>query len=431
LSSPLANSPDRAVKTWAPKLAALVLATALALGLPARFGDAGVAIYLAFPIVLLAARWFGAGGAAWTVLALSVGLIWESAGGLGPFIGGSLNDSLLNTPVFLATLAVVGLAAGEVGKLSRRLAVVTFLVATAIGTAVSLAEVQHEARLGRARLEGLLASAVDQAHERVAVYLNGLQTATGLYAASKSVERGEWREFTKSMSIGELYPGINGVGVILPVKPEQLGAFIAAQRADDAPDFALKSVLDVRSPQAPGDEHFIITFIEPVATNAQATGLDVASEANRRTAALRARDTGKPALTDRIVLVQDRLKRPGFLLYVPFYKAKSPREAGRDQPKAFYGWIYVPLVADDFFRSILVPPLGHAVSYELFDGRGTDPRDLLVSDRDAPEAGASGYRAFGDAPLRLADHDFTIRWWVAPGAFGGLTGRALLLVDQI
>lgn len=62
-----------------------------------------------------------------------------------------------------------------------------------------------------------------------------------------------------------------------------------------------------------------IAYIEPVSKNAEAIGLDVAFETNRREAAIKALTTGTTQISCPIELVQDAEKTAGFLLFAPYY----------------------------------------------------------------------------------------------------------------
>ncbi|MDH3460645.1 MAG: ATP-binding protein, partial [Burkholderiaceae bacterium] len=101
------------------------------------------------------------------------------------------------------------------------------------------------------------------------------------------------------------------------------------------------------------DERFIIQYIEPVAFNREAVGLDIGSETHRRRAVLQALHTGKATLTAPITLVQASSK-PGisYLLLLPVYAPghlaidPSPRETSA------LGLTYAPLVIQEVLDSL-------------------------------------------------------------------------------
>ena len=68
------------------------------------------------------------------------------------------------------------------------------------------------------------------------------------------------------------------------------------------------------TPAAPREEYVVVLHVEPRAANAAAAGYDVASESVRRDAMRRARDSGLPAATGLVRLVQDRTAQRGLRL---------------------------------------------------------------------------------------------------------------------
>ena len=67
------------------------------------------------------------------------------------------------------------------------------------------------------------------------------------------------------------------------------------------------------------DYYFVVTYIEPYETNANALGFELASNPTRQEALLLAQDTGKLVATEQIRLIQETGVQPGILLFAPFY----------------------------------------------------------------------------------------------------------------
>jgi signal transduction histidine kinase len=106
-----------ALLTWAatdlsrirgPKLAegAVVL---VALALLATLGPQRDVPYLVFPVLLWAALRFGPQGAATAILVVCSITVWNTAHNDGPFVRGSITDSLLTTQLFIAIAALTSL----------------------------------------------------------------------------------------------------------------------------------------------------------------------------------------------------------------------------------------------------------------------------------------------------------------------------------
>ena len=168
----------------------------------------------------------------------------------------------------------------------------------------------------------------------------------------------QWRTFADSMQIASKYPGIGGIGVIDYVLPQDLAAHVEVQR-QTRPDYTVY-------PDLTRTHHLPIVYIEPEIANSKAVGLDVAHEANRYTAAKKARDAGKAQITGPIVLVQDAGKTSGFLFYAPYYAGGLyPTEAERQQH--FAGMVYAPFIVKKLMAGALDKEKRH-VGIHLADG---------------------------------------------------------------
>ena len=125
----------------------------------------------------------------------------------------------------------------------------------------------------------------------------GLTGIKGMYAGSLQIRRDEFRAYVRARDLAREFPGVRGMGFIEHVVRADVGAFLAAEQADGAPQFALRQLVDKDN-----DDLFVIKFIEPAASNAGAQGLDVGSEPARRQGALRAVDTGEAAMTSMVTV---------------------------------------------------------------------------------------------------------------------------------
>ncbi len=71
------------------------------------------------------------------------------------------------------------------------------------------------------------------------------------------------------------------------------------------------------------DEYFPVYYVAPFKGNEAALGFNLASEAARRAALEKSRDTGKMVATSRVRLVQEQGDQFGFLVFIPFYEKGS------------------------------------------------------------------------------------------------------------
>ncbi len=284
---------------------------------------------------------------------------------------------------------------------------------------------KHEHEFNAAHFDTLALSITHSIQMHMNDFKDVLQGGVSLYAASESVQRSEWRAYTKASHITEQHPGVNGMGVILPVYPNEKASFLDQIRADEAPDFEIHPVQEIPvSQRPPADVHYVITYIEPEAPNRAALGLDIASEWNRRKAAEESRDTGELIMSSRITLVQDEAKRPAFLIFLPIYNKEVELTTLEQRRQALIGWTYAPFVTENFLSRILSDTT-HEISLFLFEGSTIDFENLLYTNLTAPEKFPEFEKV---SQLKLAGKTFTIGWSRSPNFIGTNTSASMWVV---
>ena len=158
-----------------------------------------------------------------------------------------------------------------------------------------------------------------------------------------------------------------------------LDAFLRAERADGAPQFALRQLSDTAQ-----QDLLIVKFIEPAASNQGAMGLDIGSEPLRRSAAQRAIDSGEATMTAPITLVQDEHKTPGVLVYVPVYAKGSHPTTTAERRAALLGLLYSPLIIRELLRGIPEIATG-LMDIEVFDSTPGAAAVLIYDPDDDPD----------------------------------------------
>ncbi|QCB44795.1 PAS domain S-box protein [Hydrogenophaga sp. PAMC20947] len=207
-------------------------------------------------------------------------------------------------------------------------------------TNLSAAQVQFEAESAQA-----VAAVVDRLH----LYEFGLRSVRGAVLAGgvDAINRKRFLEYSESRDYKVEFPGARGFGVIRRVSPAGQAAFVRRERADGIPDFT------VRQLNAHDRERFVIQHIEPLEINRQALGLDIASEQNRRGAAMRSMRTGEATLSGPITLVQATGKpSQSFLLLMPIYRPNMPLRSEAERELACIGWSYAPLVMAELLNGL-------------------------------------------------------------------------------
>ncbi|WP_332745476.1 CHASE domain-containing protein [Hydrogenophaga sp.] len=248
------------------------------------------------------------------------------------------------------------------GQTSRRWALALWCAGVLL-SALAAGQVQRDNHRRLVAHTSAAADALGAAiQERFKHYEYGLRGARGAVAASGGdrVTREQFKAYVNSRESRE-FPGARGFGFIRRVPRADEAAFVARARSEGPADFSIREL----APHA--HDRFVIQYIYPEEANQGATGLDIASEPSRRTAALVAAREAEARLTAPTTLVQaSGLARRGFLLLLPVYPdfPPSPEPAAREA--ATLGWTYAPLVVDEVLAD-LAPQL-RTVAISLTDG---------------------------------------------------------------
>jgi PAS domain S-box-containing protein len=252
---------------------------------------------------------------------------------------------------------------------------------------------------------------------RMAVYEQVLQGARGFLRGSVAVSQQEFADYYAILRLNERFPGIQALGIATIVPPAQLEAHVAAMRAAGFADYEVK-------PPGPRALYTSITHIQPFGgSNLRAFGYDMFSEAVRRAAMEAARDTGAAAATGRVTLVQEGAgtTEPGFLMYVPVYRAAQPRATPEQRRAAILGWVYAPFRMSDLMRG-----LGgeHAsdLDVEIYDGQQQLEPALLYRSPGARPAKARAKFAHTDL-IETAGRSWTLSIRAAPQLEASLDKR--------
>ncbi len=244
---------------------------------------------------------------------------------------------------------------------------------------VSRAHAQYNARISFQQQADSVAAKL---RERLLVYEGILHGARGLYAASKSVERSEWRAYIDSLSIQERYPGVRAFSFIAAVPRSELDVFLEKTRADGAFDFQIRSSGNLPDLMVVKYDEVFVDVLPPL-------GYDIASEPVRRSAAERARDTAEMTAMDKLALVTDRTEAPGFLLLYPVYKNDHAVVTLEQRRQAIQGWVMAVFRMEDFVRGVLADS-AEQVDMDIFDGQSSECDRLLYGGWSCARNAAGG-----------------------------------------
>tara|TARA_R110000787_G_scaffold23762_3_gene67750 strand:+ start:167601 stop:170330 length:2730 start_codon:yes stop_codon:yes gene_type:complete len=214
-----------------------------------------------------------------------------------------------------------------------------------------------------------LESAIKQ---RMIAYESLLRGGIGLFHSSNHVDRTEWAAYVENLDIEEYFPGIGGFGFSRWIQPADKAAFEESIRQEGFTDFKIK-------PDGARDAYSSIQFLEPFDwRNQRAFGYDMYSNAVRREAMEKARDTGQAVISGKVTLVQETNEdvQAGFLMYLPLYEKDTPLTSTAERRDKLLGWVYSPFRMKDLMQGILGAGESR-LSFEIFDGEKIHADALL------------------------------------------------------
>lgn len=263
-----------------------------------------------------------------------------------------------------------------------------------------LASYTSERQAAAISFEKIADDAQDTLRDRMHSYFIALSGAAGLMSARDSVTFEEWKVHVDRMDIESNLPSILGLGYIVPVGETQIDAFLDEAMADGVPNIQIH-------PLRGGSEKFVIKYIEPLADNQSALGLNIAFESNRYRAAITSRATGLPQLTKQITLVQDDEEGVGFLLLLPIYSEEGPFESELDRMRTFRGWVYAPFIANSILAN-LNPNRVEDFEFLVYDGEISEDSLILSNVSDGEHFARAQFKEVRE--LSLFGQTWTIEW---------------------
>ncbi len=202
-----------------------------------------------------------------------------------------------------------------------------------------------------ARFRNAVQGAQDLIIRRFDLHVAALEGAAAMMAVNDSLSREEFHVYVQRLGLKERFPGTQGIGW-----SERVWRAPPGSAAEDDPD-----------------ERHRIRYLEPMdPRNRAALDYDMYSEPTRRDAMRHARDTGEPAMSGPVRLVQEITGRTqaGFLVYVPVYRSGRVPQTLEQRRDQLAGFVYSPFRADDLFEGIFGSEEPR-VTFQVYDGTRT------------------------------------------------------------
>lgn len=227
-----------------------------------------------------------------------------------------------------------------------------------------------------------------------------LRNGVGLFAASDTVTRSDWKLFYEHSRIRKHFPGIQGFGYVHFITPDLLSEHIESVRASGFPDYTVW-------PDHERDIYTSIVYLEPFSgRNLRAFGYDMYSESVRREAMQLAIDSNFSAISRQVVLVQETGEdiQPGFLIYAPVFRSGMPVNTVEERRAAVKGWVYSPYRVRDLTRGIFEQwqlTRQPGIHFQIYDGEVISEITLLYNSQNKNHWQRKGTVFTEVLPIRL------------------------------
>ncbi|MDD1621765.1 MAG: EAL domain-containing protein [Methylococcaceae bacterium] len=230
-----------------------------------------------------------------------------------------------------------------------------------------------------------------------------------LYSASGNVDRREFGAFAQRLLAR--HPEIQALEWLPRVSYDALPAFEKSVRDEGYPGFKVIERDSDGQPVPVGkrEEYFPILFVEPMLGNEKAFGLDSTAKPLSRESKQMARDSGKAAASQRLMLMQRNDLEPGVLVSIPVYINSQVVD-----PKALAG----------FVSAVVLPARLADVAVR---GLNTDIFGITLLDIDAPAGQDLLYSKPVMSPL---GQNYRLKVWQRDFSFADRTWRIIIDPDN-
>ena len=227
----------------------------------------------------------------------------------------------------------------------------------AIGVVLSVAAwfftqavVERDARF---KFQSATIAVATTAQTHIRSYDNLLYGLQGLFQAEPAVSRAAFNRYVYALNLPLRYPGIRSVSYAHRVPASAKAKFERQLRRD--PELVRRGYGNVViKPAGERSEYFVITYIEPLHANKSALGFDLAADAERMALLERARDTGMPTLSGRLVLAIDPTQsETGVVMRLALYRKDAFVPDAERRREAFIGLANVTFVVGELAQRML------------------------------------------------------------------------------
>ncbi|HEX6900934.1 MAG TPA: CHASE domain-containing protein [Thermoanaerobaculia bacterium] len=233
----------------------------------------------------------------------------------------------------------------------------------------------------RLRFENVVQRTQVLLQHRMETYVALLRATAALFAVDGDVSEEEFQTFLQRQGLSRRFTGIQGTGFCRQTRPGSCR----------------------------------LVYVEPLnAGNRTVLGYDLFRDPARRSAMERARDSGLPAATSRVSLINDTGpdRQAGFLIFLPVYRGGAPPPGVEERRADLLGFVLSAFRAGSLFQSILPPGEIWNVGYTVYAGAPSEENLLHRSAGLAANDHAPRFEKLGG--FEVAGSSWTVAYATLP-----------------
>jgi diguanylate cyclase (GGDEF)-like protein len=242
-------------------------------------------------------------------------------------------------------------------------------------------ESQNTRKALHSQFDFALHDIVSEVEQRELAYEQVLRGVQGLLSTTDLLDLHAVQHYVDTLQLDANFYGIQAIGVIERVTQNQKNEHITSMHNLGMVNYALY-------PQ--GEREFYAPVIQNVpdvvhATNSDILGFDSWTDPLRREAMEKARDSGMPAITSKLILAADDKKTdtpPAFIMYLPLFAHDKAQNTLVQRRENLIGWVYASFHMNDFMAS-LYGKQQSGLSVAIYDGIQPNDTSLMYQTANA------------------------------------------------
>lgn len=199
--------------------------------------------------------------------------------------------------------------------------------------------------------------------DRYAELLRGVQIQ---FLIHPDLSRRTFQQIAYSLQLDTRLPGIQAIAFTQRIAPGLARAFQESVQREFESD-SVGYPPPVIHPRLPSEEAFVVQYVEPATGNHAGAWYNQASEAKRRAAIERARDTGTLSASGRVRLAVAPENHDGVLFFLPVYRGGAIPETLEARRDRFLGVVFLVIRVDEMLREVFGLALLDDLKIQIYD----------------------------------------------------------------